>query len=134
MNAPQRRPALWLAGMWLAALAVSGCSGSTPAGTAPPASFDPNSPTLVAVDIAFDKAELTVPANRPFTIVFENRDENVPHNVSIYAGPGRQDRRFEGQVFKGPATRWYSMPGLAPGTYVFACDIHPYMTGTVTAS
>jgi hypothetical protein len=123
-----------MASLSFAVLVAYGCTGSTQAGTAPPASFDPNSPTLVAVDIEFDKGELMVPAYRAFTLVFENRDENVPHNVSIYAGPSRQDRRYEGQVFNGPATRWYSAPALAPGTYFFACDIHPYMTGTVTAS
>jgi plastocyanin len=66
-------------------------------------------------------------------IVFENR-EAVSHNVSIYADEGLMDRRFEGVLFGGPATRWYPVPALAPGAYVFLCDLHPTMRGTLTAS
>ena len=49
-------------------------------------------------------------------IVFENR-EAVSHNVSIYADDGLTDRRFEGVLFGGPATRWYPVPALEAGTY-----------------
>jgi plastocyanin len=113
-------------------LVVAGCGGSAVAGNQPPASLDPNSPKLAAQAIAFDTAIMTVPANRPFTLVFENR-ENVPHNVSIYADSARQDRRFEGMVFSGPTTQWYPVPSLAPGTYTFVCDVHPNMTGSLVA-
>jgi plastocyanin len=65
--------------------------------------------------------------------VFENR-EAVSHNVSIYADKGLEDRRFEGVLFGGPATRWYPVPALTPGTYVFLCDLHPSMRGTLTAT
>jgi plastocyanin len=114
-------------------LVVAGCGGSAVAGNQPLASLDPNSPKLAAQDITFDTAVLTVPANRPFTLVFENR-ENVPHNVSIYADSAHRDRRFEGAVFSGPATHWYPVPALAPGTYTFVCDVHPIMTGSLVAS
>jgi len=115
------------------ALVVAGCGASAAANDHPPASLDPASPRISAVGIAFDAAALAVPANRPFTLIFENR-ENVPHNVSIYADAARQDRRFEGAVFSGPATRWYPVPALAPGTYVFVCDVHPDMTGSLVAA
>ena len=101
-------------------------------GEQPPASLDPTSPKISADGIAFDTTALTVPANQPFTLVFENR-EAVPHNVSIYAGNAHGDRRFEGAVFSGPATRWYPVPALAPGTYVFVCDVHSNMTGSLVA-
>ena len=48
-------------------------------------------------------------------------------------GPG-QGRVFEGAVVTGPATRWYSVPPLARGEYVFVCTIHPAMTGRLVAS
>lgn len=115
------------------ALFAAGCGSTAIGGEQPPASLDPASPRVSAEGIAFDTAALTVPANRPFTLVFENR-EAVPHNVSIYADSGRQDRRFEGAVFSGPATRWYPVPALAAGTYVFACDVHPGMTDQLVAS
>ena len=114
------------------ALVVAGCGSPASGGEQPPASLDPASPRISADQIAFDTTALTVPANRPFTLVFENR-ESLPHNVSIYADAERKDRRFEGAVFSGPATRWYAVPALAPGTYVFVCDVHSNMSGSVVA-
>lgn len=113
-------------------LTIAACSGSALGNDRPPASLDPGSPTLIAEAIAFDRTELRVAANRPFVLVFENR-EAVTHNVSIYASEANQDRRFEGALFAGPSTRWYPVPALAPGTYRFACDLHPSMTGTLAA-
>ena len=117
----------------LAALLVAACSGGALGYDTPPASLDPSSPGLAAAGIAFDTTELAVPANRPFIFIFENR-EGVDHNVSIYADAAHRDRRFEGVLFSGPATRWYPVPALAPGTYVFACDLHANMTGRLVAS
>ena len=119
----------------VAAVALAGCgSGAVPA-QAPAASRDPAGTwiQISAAEIAFDQAELSVPSNQPLTIVFENR-EAVPHNVSLFAGATGGERRFEGAVFSGPATRWYAVPALAPGTYRFACDVHPSMTGRLVAS
>src|SRR5437773_5596764 len=116
-----RAPRLVLAVLAVAVLLVAGCGGSAVGGEQPPASLDPASPRIGAQDIAFDSPTLTVPANRPFTLVFWNRDA-VPHNVSIYADPAHKDRRFEGVVFSGPATRWYAVPALAPGSYAFVCE------------
>jgi plastocyanin len=120
-------------GLAAVALLVAGCGPGVSANDHPPASLDPASPRISAVGIAFDTAALAVPANRPFTLIFENR-ENVPHNLSIYADAARQDRRFEGAVFSGPTTRWYPVPALAPGTYTFFCDVHPDMTGSLVAA
>ena len=124
-----------LAAVALAAVALlAGCGGGTGVGLeSPPAGLDPESPVLVADGIAFDRVELAVEANEPFVLVFENR-EAVSHNVSIYADEGRSNRRFDGVLFGGPATRWYPVPALAPGTYVFVCDLHPTMRGALTAS
>lgn len=96
----------------------------------PPASLDPGSPKLTANNIAFDTNALYVPTARPFIMVFDNQ-ENVAHNVSIYAEAGFLTRLFEGKVFNGPGTRWYPVPALAPGTYHFRCDIHPNMAGEI---
>jgi plastocyanin len=97
-----------------------------------PALLDPNSPRLSARDIAFDRAEVDVPAGAPFVLVFENRD-SVSHNVSIYTDDTFANRRFEGAIFGGPATRWYPVPALAAGTYTFRCDLHPDMKGRLVA-
>jgi plastocyanin len=115
------------------ALVIAGCGSTALGGEQPPASLDPASPRISAEGIAFDTAALTVPANRAFTLVFENR-EAVPHNVSIYADAAHRDRRFEGVVFSGPTTRWYPVQALAPGTYIFVCDVHSNMTGSLVAA
>ena len=126
--------ALVAAGIVLA-LGAAGCGpGSTALGDdSPPASLDPASPKVVAQDIAFDQTTIAVKAGVLFILVFENR-ESVSHNVSIYADEARNDRRFEGVLFGGPGTRWYPVPALAAGTYVFVCDLHPTMRGALRAS
>ena len=128
---PRNQPALAL--LLVVALVAAGCAGSALGLDQAPASLDPASPKLGAIGVAFDRSELAVPANRPFVLVFENR-EAVSHNVSIYADSARQDRRFEGVLFGGPATRWYPVPALAPGTYEFLCDLHPSMIGRLVAA
>lgn len=117
----------------LVVLSAAGCAGAALGYDQAPASLDPASPTLGAEGIAFDRGELAVPADEPFILVFENR-EAVSHNVSIYGDSAHRDRHFEGVLFGGPATRWYPVPALAPGAYVFLCDLHPNMTGRLVAA
>ena len=109
-----------------------GCQGGASANpatgpvglTQPPAGFDPNSPKVTAMNIAFDRTEFSVAANLPFVLVFENR-ESPPHNISIYRDAGYKDLVVEGVTFEGPATRWYPVPALPAGTYWFRCVVHP---------
>jgi len=117
----------------LAAVLVAACQSSALGFDKAPASLDPGSPSISASNIAFDRSEIAVRAGQPFILVFDNR-EAVPHNVSIYAESSQKDRRFEGVTVTGPATRWYPVPPLAAGTYLFQCDIHPTMAGRVVAS
>jgi hypothetical protein len=119
------------------ALAVAACSGGAGGGglgyASPPASLDPNSPTVTAVNVAFAANQVAVPANTPFVLVFDNQD-TVGHNVSIYQDAAYHQAVFLGAIFSGPSTRWYPVPALAPGTYSFRCDVHANMTGTIVAS
>lgn len=121
-------------GLVAAALAIAGCGGAASPAMTPPGPGAPAGPavTLAAQDVAFETAELDVPANVAFTLVFENL-EAVPHNVSIERRDAGHARLFEGAVFSGPATRWYAVPALAPGEYTFVCAIHPNMTGRLVA-
>lgn len=134
-----RRSAVAIAVVFAAAVALAfalaGCvGGSGSSFDTPPASLDPNSPTLAAEGIAFDTDELRVPADRPFILVFENR-EPASHNVSILTDRGEHlERVFDSTPFGGPATRWYPVPALAPGAYTFVCDLHASMTGRLVAS
>lgn len=116
-----------------AAVLIAACQGSALGYDRAPASLDPNSPTISAINIAFDRSEVSVIAGASFILVFENR-EAVSHNLSIYTDSSLAARRFEGVLFSGPATRWYPVPALAAGTYMFRCDLHPSMAGRIVAS
>ncbi|MGZ6269565.1 MAG: cytochrome c oxidase subunit II, partial [Candidatus Limnocylindrales bacterium] len=85
---------------------------------------------LAASNIAFDKQSLTAPANTPFTLVFDNRDAGIPHNVQIKDASGAS--KFKGDLVTGPAKASYSVPALPAGSYTFVCDVHTSMTGTLT--
>jgi plastocyanin len=82
---------------------------------------------LYALDIKFDRDTLAVPADAPFAINFDNR-ESALHNVSIRKGGTMY---YQGELFSGPAVRYYFIGPLAAGQYEFLCDVHPDMLGTL---
>ncbi len=108
------------------AVSLAGCGGAAPSGS--PVTGDV---TVVAQDMKFDQAQLQVPANRPFTIAFRNRD-SMPHNIAIYTDDSATTKIFIGQIITASETL-YRMPALKPGTYFFRCDVHPSMKGSVVA-
>jgi plastocyanin len=115
-----------LAASTLLALTLTGCGGApqvTPAGT-PAVTIQ-----LSAYNSKFEQTSLSVLANAPFAIEFNNKDA-LPHNVSIVSGPPGST----GEIFSGPGERLYVFPALAIGTYTFHCEVHPDMTGTIQAT
>jgi plastocyanin len=85
---------------------------------------------LTASNLAFDTDTITVPAGGEVTIRFRNQ-ENVPHNVSVYADQAATDPIFQGELVQAPGTVEYRFPAPDPGEYLFRCDVHPQqMTGT----
>jgi plastocyanin/mono/diheme cytochrome c family protein len=110
-------------------------SGSTaPSGSAAPSASAGGSATtidIIAQNIAFNTASITAPAGAPFVIAFDNQDAGTSHNVAIKDSTGKEI--FKGDIFPGIAQRQYQVPALAAGTYTFVCDVHPNMTGTLTA-
>jgi plastocyanin len=89
--------------------------------------------SIVAQDIAFQPTHLTVPAGRPFTIRFDNRD-TVQHNVAIYDDPGFSgEPLFNGEIVTGPIEVDYQVGPLEAGTYPFHCVVHPNMIGEIEA-
>jgi plastocyanin len=85
---------------------------------------------IVAEGVAFDVTELSLPAEGEVVIAFDNRDQGIPHNVSLYSESG--DPVFQGEIITGPATIEYRFPAPPPGPYQFRCDVHPQMQGTAT--
>ena len=89
---------------------------------------------ISASGVKFEQSELTVAAGAPFQIQFENKDAGTPHNVAIHQGGPTGPELFKGEIFNGVAAKDYQVNALQAGTYSFVCDVHPNMTGTLTAS
>jgi plastocyanin len=111
------------------ALVAAACGAAGP--STPPASVDPNAIQISANGLKFDKTELSAPADKPFQIAFDNK-ESAPHNVAIYRDEARTQKVIAEAPFSGPKVVTYSVPALAAGSYVFICDIHTDMKGTLT--
>lgn len=91
--------------------------------------------TLVAQNNLFDTDQIDLIAGTPSTIVLDNLDAGIPHNVAIYADESAAESLFVGELFTGPGKIEYEVPPLDAGSYFFRCDVHPgTMTGTVTVT
>jgi plastocyanin len=111
-----------------------GPPASGPASAAPVAGGGPATTGatlhISAQNIAFDTDHLEAAAGRAFVLEFDNNDAGVPHNVEIKDASGASV--FKGQIITGPAKASYQVPALPAGTYMFLCDVHPNMTGTLS--
>jgi cytochrome c oxidase subunit II len=85
---------------------------------------------LAAKDVQFSTTTLDAPADKPFTIKFQNDDPSITHNVAITDSAGQEV--FKGEIFAGVDSRVYPIPALKAGAYQFSCSVHPAMTGTLT--
>jgi plastocyanin len=86
---------------------------------------------VAAENIAFDTDTIELPPDTPATIVFDNRDAGVQHNIAIYEDDTLATVLFQGELVTGPDTIEYRIPPLPAGEYYFHCDVHPNMSGTV---
>lgn len=85
---------------------------------------------VVARDEAFTPSSITVPAGAEVTIVFENEDVDILHNVVIYAD--RDAPLFVGTIVRGPGrtTDTFTAPS-EPGKYALGCGVPtPHRMGT----
>ena len=117
-----------------AASAEASAPASAPASAAASGAAGGTVLEIAAQNIAFDTATLSAPAHQAFQIHFTNKDQGTPHNVAIHQGSPTGQEVFKGEIFPGPGERTYNVPALAPGTYGFACSVHPNMTGTLTVN
>ena len=86
---------------------------------------------IAALNIDFSPKVVTVPANIPLTVLFDNQDAGVPHDIQISDANGNVIVKSE--IITGPKQLQVPLPALAPGAYSFVCVVHPNMTGTITA-
>jgi plastocyanin len=77
---------------------------------------------LVVKNIHFSVKCLVVPAGKPLTVSFQNKDF-VNHNFSIYTLDFAGE--FTGDITYPNEKVNYKVPALEPGQYLFQCDIHP---------
>ena len=113
----------------LIALVLAGCSSTA---TAPP-SVPADAIALSTSNLMFSTSELSVPADRPFTIVLDIL-ESAAHDVTIYKDDSWSSLVYKEDARTGPGTFVFNVPALAAGTYAFRCEIHPTtMIGVVTA-
>jgi cytochrome c oxidase subunit 2 len=102
------------------------------AGKTPQPSVQPEGEVieLTADNIAFDKLELQVAADTPWTLRFNNA-EDVSHNVVIVDADNNEVFRTD---TISNESKDFAVPALPAGEYTFYCEIHPVpaMTGTLT--
>ena len=83
----------------------------------------------------FDPTTLAAVAKTPFSLVFDNQDTGVMHNL-VVLNPDGSNVQMTGDsttFFAGPGKRTYQVPGLAAGDYAFMCQVHPTtMKGVLT--
>ena len=95
----------------------------------------PGGPVNVAItarNLAFDRRTITASPGADMTVVLDNQDSGVLHNIAFYTNRSAGTKIYVGELTAGPGklTEKFKAPASA-GNYFFRCDAHPdQMTGT----
>jgi plastocyanin len=114
---PSRRHVSALSALVLA-LVVAGC-----------AALPPEPVTVVAENIAFTPTTIQLSAGQTFPLTFENRDDGVPHGLSLQTRTSgvQPTDLWTWEIQTGPSRSEYDIPALAAGPYLLMCPVHPNM-------
>jgi len=121
-----------------ASVAPSSAGSAAPSGGGSPVSSSGNSLTVTApvgaATAGFEPTTLTAPANTAFNVIFDNQDNQAPHNLIFQDSTGANVQvSGDASFFQGPGQRQFGVPALAAGTYSYLCQVHPTtMKGTLT--
>jgi plastocyanin len=116
-----------LAALLAVAVLVAGCGS----GSSIDAPFAGAAAELRADSLAFEPAELTLPAGVPLRIVLDNLDQGIPHNVRVFQG---ELELGKSPIVTGPARAEVRFGPLSAARYQFTCDVHPSMIGTLVVT
>ena len=119
--------AVGLAGALLLGLAACGSDSDSDDAGGSGGSLPPGDVVITADNIAWSTDELQAPADTDFTIVVDNQDSGVQHNLDI------KDTDFKTELEAGVSAQVLQI-NLPAGEYDFICDLHPNMAGTLTVS
>ena len=87
-----------------------------------------------AATAGFEPTTLSASAGTAFNLLFDNQDNQAPHNVVIQDPSGANvPVSGDAAFFPGPGQRQLGVPALTAGAYTYLCQGHPTtMKGTLT--
>ena len=121
--------------LWLVSTTVlaAGCGDDGGSGAPSPSgecrAAEAGEVTVVAKDLAWDVDCLTAVVGEPLTIVVDNQDDGVNHNIAFRDAADEPHTDLEA----GPVIQELTVE-LPAGDHEFVCDIHPNMVGTLRLS
>jgi mono/diheme cytochrome c family protein/plastocyanin len=118
------------------AITQPACGQNLPAAVPTPGEVAPSTTlSIIAQGTAWSTDTLSAIAGQPLTLTVDNKDSGIAHNIVIFQGEDETgDRLAETPIEPGPVTQTLNFGPLDPGSYYYHCDVHPQMSGTLTAS
>ena len=91
--------------------------------------------TIAAENIELTPTVIQVPAGQGFHLTFENRDDGVPHGLSLQTRTSgvEPDELWTSELQTSPSRTEYDLPALAVGPYLLICPVHPNMQVEINA-